>query len=211
MQHARLLCPPISPNVCSNSCSLSWCCYPLLFSPCIFPSIRVSFSESAVPVMWTKDYGFSFSISPSNEYSKLISFRIDWFDLLAVQGTLKSLLQHHRLKASILWHSTFFMIQLSHPSHVPSHISLHSISFFVLLIFDSYSLHTSTIQSKYSSNCLSTLKFSSSYCCYATREATPNERPRAQLLEGSPRSLELEQSLKQQRRPSTDKNKESKF
>ena len=89
-------------------------CCPLLLSPSVFPSIRVFSSESALHLRWPKYWSFSFSISPSNEYSGLISYRIDWFDLLAVQGTHKSLLQHHSLKASILWHSVFFMVQLSH-------------------------------------------------------------------------------------------------
>ena len=88
-------------------------CHPLLLLPSIFPSIRV-FSSESVRIMWPKHWSFSFSISPSNEYSGLISFRIDWFDLFAVQGTLKSLLQHHSSKASILWCSTFFIVQLSH-------------------------------------------------------------------------------------------------
>ena len=83
--------------------------------PSIFPSIRVFSNELALCIRWPKYWSFSFSISPSNEYSGLISFRMDWFDLLAVQGTLKSLLQHYSLKASILQHSAFFMVQLSHP------------------------------------------------------------------------------------------------
>ena len=90
-------------------------CRPLLLLPSIFPSIKVFSNESALCIRWPKYWSFSFSISPSNEYSGLISFRIDWFDLLAVQGTLKSLLQHHNSKASILRHSAFFMVQLSHP------------------------------------------------------------------------------------------------
>ena len=90
-------------------------CHPLLLLPSIFPSIRGFSNESALCIRWPKYWGFSFSISPSNEYSGLISFRMDWFDLLAVQGTLKSLLQHHSAKASILQHSAFFMVQLSHP------------------------------------------------------------------------------------------------
>ena len=90
-------------------------CRPLLLLPSIFPSIGVFSNKSAIHIKWPKYWSFSFSISPSNEYSGLISFRIDWFDLLAVQGTLKSLLQHHSLKASILWRSAFFMVQLSHP------------------------------------------------------------------------------------------------
>ena len=90
-------------------------CHPLLLLPLIFPSIRIFSNESVLCIRWPKCWSFSFSISPSNEYSGLISFRIDWFDLLAVQETLKSLLQHHSSKASILWHSAFFIGQLSHP------------------------------------------------------------------------------------------------
>ena len=90
-------------------------CRPLLCPPSIFPSIRVFSNESALRIRWPKDWNFSFNISPSNEYSGLISFRMDWLDLLAVQGTLKRLLQHHSSKASILWRSAFFIIQLSHP------------------------------------------------------------------------------------------------
>ena len=90
-------------------------CRPLLLLPSIFPSIKVFSNESALRIRWPKYWSFSFSICPSNEYSGLISFRIDWFDLLAVQGTLESLLQHHSLKASILRRSAFFMVQLSHP------------------------------------------------------------------------------------------------
>ena len=89
-------------------------CHPLLLVPSIFPSIRVFSNESIPRIRWTKYWSFSFSISPSNEYSGLISFRIDWLDLLAVQGTLKSLLQHHGSKASILQLSVFFIVQLSH-------------------------------------------------------------------------------------------------
>ena len=90
-------------------------CRPLLLPPSIFPSIRVFSNGSVLYIRWPKDWHFSFSMSPSNEYSGLISFRMDWLDLLAVQGTLKSLLQHHSSKASILRHSAFFMVQLSHP------------------------------------------------------------------------------------------------
>ena len=90
-------------------------CCPLLLPPSIFPSIRVFSNESALHIRWPKYWSFSFNISPFNEYSGLISFRIDWLDLLAVQGTLKSLLQHHSSKASILWCSAFFIVQLSHP------------------------------------------------------------------------------------------------
>ena len=116
LQHTRLSCPSLSPGVCSNSCALSRLCHPTispsvtLFSSCLqsFPASG-SFPVSQLLKVW------GFSISPSNEYSGLISFRTDWFDLLAVQENLKSLLQHHNSKASILQHSAFFMIQLSHP------------------------------------------------------------------------------------------------
>ena len=91
-------------------------CHPLLLLPSIFPSIRVFSNESVLHIRWPKYWSFSFSISPSNEYSGLIPFRIDWFDLLAVQETLKSLLQHHSSKASILRCSAFFRAQLSHPN-----------------------------------------------------------------------------------------------
>ena len=90
-------------------------CCPLLLPPSIFPSIRVFSSESVLRIRWAKYWSFSFSISPSSEYSGLISFRMDWLDLLAVQGTLKSLLQHHNSKTSVLWCSAFFIVQLSHP------------------------------------------------------------------------------------------------
>ena len=90
-------------------------CHPLLLLPSVFPSIRVFSNESVLPIRWPKYWSFSFSISPSNEYSGLISFRINWLDLLAVQGTLKSLLQHHSSKASILRCSAFLIVQLSHP------------------------------------------------------------------------------------------------
>ena len=102
--HAKLPFPPLSPRVCSNSCPLSQWCYPtisssvvrpLLLLPSIFPSIRVFSNESALAIRWPMYWNFSFCISPSNEYSGLIFFRMDWFDLLAVQGTLKSLFQHH--------------------------------------------------------------------------------------------------------------------
>ena len=120
-KHTRLLCPSLSFRVCSNSCPLSQWCYLTIsssaasFSYCLqSPSIRVFSSESALCIRWPKYWSISFGISPSNGYSGLISFRTDWFDLLAIQGTLKSLLQYHSLKVSVLWHSTFFMVQLSH-------------------------------------------------------------------------------------------------
>ena len=90
-------------------------CCSLLLPPSVFPSIRVFSNESVLCIRWPKYWSFSFSISPSNEHPGLISFRMDWLDLLAVQGTLTSLLQHHSSKASVLWHSAFFMVQLSHP------------------------------------------------------------------------------------------------
>ena len=122
LQHTRPPCPSPTTRVYSNSCSLTpWChpaissCRPLLLPPSILPSIRVFSNESALHIRWPKYWSFSFSISPSNEYSGLIPFRMDWLDLLAVQGTLKSLLQHHSSKASILRRSAFFIVQLSHP------------------------------------------------------------------------------------------------
>ena len=126
LQHARHPCPSPSSEACSNSCPLrQWChptisssvCHPLLSLPSAFkrPSKRAFSNESALCIRWPKYWSFSFSISPSNEYSGLISFRKDYFDLLAVHGTLKSLLQHHSSKASILWHSALFTVQLSQP------------------------------------------------------------------------------------------------
>ena len=90
-------------------------CCPLLLPPSVFPSIRVFSNEAVLHIRWPEYWNFSYNISPSNAHSGLISLRMDWFDLLAVQGTLKSLLQHHSLKASILWHSPFFIVQLSYP------------------------------------------------------------------------------------------------
>ena len=94
-------------------CNLLIFCFPFLLSPSIFPSIRVFSSQSALHIRWPKDWSFSFSINASDEYSGLISFRTEWFDLLLIQGTLKCLLQHHSSKASVLQHSAFFMVQLS--------------------------------------------------------------------------------------------------
>ena len=108
-QHVRLPCPSPSPGAWSNSCpSHLILCRPLLILPLIFPSIRIYSNDSALRIRWPKYQSFSFSINPSKECSGLISFRIDWFDLLAVQGTLKSLLQYHSSKASILQCSAFF-------------------------------------------------------------------------------------------------------
>ena len=120
-QHARPCCPSPTPGVHPNSCPLSQMpsnhlilCRPLLLLPSIFPNTRVFSNESALHIRWPEYWSFSFSISPSNEHPGLISFRMHWLDLLAVQGTLKSLLQHHSSKASILWLSAFFIVQLSH-------------------------------------------------------------------------------------------------
>ena len=126
LQHARPPCPSPTPGVDSNSSSLLSVesvmpfnhlilCHPLLLLPSIFPSIKVFSSELVRHIRWPKYWSFSFNISPSNEYLGLISFRMDWLDLLVVQGTLKSLLQHYSSKASILRCSAFFIVQLSHP------------------------------------------------------------------------------------------------
>ena len=116
LQHTSPPCPSPAHGVYSNSCPLtSPTISSLLLLRLIFPSIRVFSSESVLHIRWPKYWSFSFSISPSNKYSGLISFTIDWLDLLAVQGTLRSLLQHHSLKASILWRLAFFTVQLSHP------------------------------------------------------------------------------------------------
>ena len=121
-QHTRPPCPSQTAGAYPNPCLLSqwWhqyliLCCPLLFPPSIFPSITVFSNESALRIRWPKDCSFSFNISPSNGHPGLISFRMDWLNLPAVQGTLKSLLQHHSSKTSILWCSTFFTVQLSHP------------------------------------------------------------------------------------------------
>ena len=121
LQHKRLPFPSPTPGACSISCPSSWWCHPTISScrplllPSIFPIIRVFSNESVFHIRWPKYWSFSFSISPSNEYSGLISFKMDWLDLLAVQGTLESLLQHHSSKASILQSWAFFIVQLSHP------------------------------------------------------------------------------------------------
>ena len=113
-QHARPPCPSPTPGAYSNSCPSSrWyliLCRPLLLPPSIFPSIRVFSNESVLRIRCSKYRSFSFSINPSNEHLGLISFRMNWLNLLAVQGTLKSLLQHHSSKASILWRSAFFIV-----------------------------------------------------------------------------------------------------
>ena len=114
MTNSQSLLKFMSVESMMPSNSLTVCC-PLLLLPSIFPSIRVFSNKSALHIRWPKYWSFSFSISPSNEYSELISFRMDWLHLLAVQGTLKSLLQHHSLKASIFQCSASFIVQLSHP------------------------------------------------------------------------------------------------
>ena len=122
-QHTRPPCPSPTPGVSSKPMCIELVmpsnhlilCRPLLLLPSIFPSVRVFSNESALRIRWPKYWSFSFNISPTNEHPGLISFRVDWLDLLAVQGTLKSLLQHHSSKASILLHSASFIVQLSHP------------------------------------------------------------------------------------------------
>ena len=120
LQHARLPYPSPTLGSYSRSCPSTWWCHPtisfclpLLLLPSIFPSIRVFSNESALCIRWPKYWHFSFSISPSNEHPGLISFRMDWLNFLAVQGTLKSLLQHHSSKASVLLRSAFFTVQLT--------------------------------------------------------------------------------------------------
>ena len=123
LQHARPPCPSPTPWVYSNTCASSWWCHPTISSPVVpfsaclqsFPAIGVFSNESALRIRWPKYWSFSFNISAPNEHSGLISFRIHWLDLLAVPGTFKSLLQHYSSKASILWPSAFFIVQLSHP------------------------------------------------------------------------------------------------
>ena len=122
LQHARPPCLSPTPGVYSNSCPLNQSCHPTISSSVVpfssrlqsFPASESS-NESVLHIMWPKYWSFSFSISPSSEYSGLISFRMDWLDLFAVQRTLKSLLQHHSSKASIFWNSAFFIVQLSYP------------------------------------------------------------------------------------------------
>ena len=129
LQHTRLSRPSPTPGACSNSCPSSWWCHPtissfivpLLLIPLIFPSIRVFSNDSVLHIRWPKYWSFSFSTSPSNEYAKMISFRMDWFELLEVQGILKSLLQHHSLKASAVWCSSVGLIPTS-SLHIHGHI-----------------------------------------------------------------------------------------
>ena len=128
LQHARPLCPSPTPRVYPNSSITSVMpsnhlilCRPLLLLSSIFRSIRVFSNESVLHIRWPKYWTFSFNVSPFNEYSGLISFRMDWLDLLALQGTLKSLLQHHSSKGSILRSSAFFMVQLLHPYILENH------------------------------------------------------------------------------------------
>ena len=120
-------------------------CHPLLLPPSVFPNIRVFSKESVLRIRWPKYWSFSFSISPSNDYSALISFRMDWLDLLAVQGTLKSLLQHHSSKASVLQCSAFFIIELSHPYMTTGKTrALTRQTFWLLLCFGTETILTET-------------------------------------------------------------------
>ena len=153
LQHTRLPCPSPTPGTCSNSFLLSRWCHPTVssfvipFPPAFnlsqhqgksqfFPwSFQTLSNESVLPIRWPKYWSFSFSISPSNEHSGLISIRIDWFDLLAIQGTLKSLLQHHSSKASILQCSAFFMVQLSHPYMTTGKTIALTLQTFVVKVF----------------------------------------------------------------------------
>ena len=138
IQHTRLSCPSLSPSLLKflsidsvmlfNHLIL---CHSLLLLLSIFTTTKVFSNELALPIKWPKHWSFSFSICPSNDYSGLVSFRINWFDLHAVQGTLKSLLQHHNLRASIFWHSAFFMIQLSCPYMTTGKIIALTIQTFV--------------------------------------------------------------------------------
>ena len=147
-QHTRPPCPSPTPGVYSNSCPLSWWCHPTIssslapFSFCLqsFLSIRVFSNDSALRMRWPKYWSFNFSIIPSKEHPGLISFRMDWLDLRAVQGTLKSLLQHHSSKASILWHSAFFTVQLSHPYMTTRKT--------IAIMLSNWNLHNATAQFK---------------------------------------------------------------
>ena len=141
LQHARIPSPSLSQSLLKLMASESVMpsnhlilCHPLLLLPSMFPNIRVFSNESAFHIRLPKYWSFSFSLSPSNEYSGLISFRIDWFDLLAVQGTLKSLFQHQDSKASALWCSVFFMVQLSHPYTASGQTAAFTIQTFVVKI-----------------------------------------------------------------------------
>ena len=130
-------CPLHTPRVYSNSCPSSWWCHPAIsssiipFSSCLQSLIKVFASQSMLCMRWPKYWSFSFNISPSNEHSGLISFRMDWLDLLAVQWTLKSLLQHHSSKTSIFWCSAFFTVQISHPYMTTGKIIAWTIQAFV--------------------------------------------------------------------------------
>ena len=149
LQHTRLPCPSLFPRVCSNLCLLIWWCHPTIsssitpFSSCLQSfAASGSFPMSWLCIRWPNYWNFSFGISPSNEYSGLISFRVDWFDFLAVQVTLKSLLQHHSSKASILGHSAFFMMQFSHPHMTTGKIIALTRWTFVINYFPPAPLHS---------------------------------------------------------------------
>ena len=134
-QHTRPPCPSPTPRVHPNPCPSSQWCHPTISSsvvpfsslPSIFPSIRVFSNKSALHMRWPKYWSFSFNISPSNEHPGFISFRMDWLDLLAVQGTLKSLLQTHSSKSLVLWCSAFFIVQLLYPYMIHDHWKNHSL------------------------------------------------------------------------------------
>ena len=173
-QHTRPPFPSPTPRVYSNSCPIELVLppnhlilhCPLLFLPSIFPSIRVFSIESVLCIRWPKYWSFSFNISPSSEYSGLIFFRMDWLDILAVQGTLKSLLQHHSSKASVLWHSAFFYSPTSSYSFLQSSKwQLHILS----LLFSSCS-HSKPSPSTHSAGftftaCLESNHLSHLHCC----------------------------------------------
>ena len=132
-------------------------CHPLLLPPTILPSIRFFSNGSVLHIRWPKDWSFSFSISPSNEYSGLISFRMDWLDLLAVQGTLNSLLQHHSSKASILQHSAFFIVQLSHPYMTTGKTIAVTRQNFIGKIMYTYRMIQFVVQQKLTQHCKPTI------------------------------------------------------
>ena len=142
LQHVSLPGPSPTPRACSNLCPSSQWWHPTIL-PSIFPRIRVFSNEPVLHIRWPKYQSFNFSIRPSNEYSRFLSFRIDWFDLLAVQETLKSLLQYHNLKASVLQCSAFFMVQLSHMHMATGKTTALAIRTFVgkvmFLLFDTLS------------------------------------------------------------------------
>ena len=163
LQHARILCHPFSPRVCSNSYPLSQWCYlshplvPLHLRFSVFPSIRIFSNESVLCIRWPKYWSFSFSINPSSEYSGLISFRVNWFDLLAVQVIFKSLLKPHSLKASVFQCLTFFMVQFSHTYMTTGKKIKHNLT-----------IGTSVGIWEMITHCSFDLHFSNNECCWAS-------------------------------------------